>query len=734
MNPKLAIIIPFGTSEKRDFINERVIWKLNQLKEIKSIEVIFVEGFSSKPDESLRDQILKAGCKYVKDNSQKIFSVGACRNIGVTYSSAPVFMFLDVDYYISNQSIERLIKLIEVKQIDKFPNRFIGLPCAFLTEEGTNELLAIDNDYWDTKVSYDLISEKNNLTKFLAITSSSIVMNRHKFLELGGNDLSYKGHGYEDFDFYYRLFKASCRMDVPPKEIDFDAKSWNFTEYKGFRALFSVAGYESAFYGIYLYHFWHPEPNNDGYLDTRKINHDKFYQLVKSYTCQADGPDPLILAKNSKNNVLAFVKENSKVYRALRGITPYLGKLICVEEKIFFDANNLLADKLTNLIDKNNITHVLFPNAYGNKLRLEIYRFLKSNGIKTINFDRGALPDSWFFDTNGFNYESRSYDKSKWDFELKQNDLERVRKYIDELKNSDNYLEQQNTRVGGELLRQKLGLRNKRIIFVPGQVEYDTVIKYFSDSISYYEFYETLNKLASEFALENIAIVVKTHPLMKNFPKEKYRNLVWAPDNTNISDLLECCDKVVTINSGVGLYALIYGKPCATVGHAFYEGNGLAIHCKTVEDLKKFISEQSFLDSEKVLRFTHYLVFNFYCFGKSYYSTVTNSLGETRKIVNFIDFYRINFSGICELDGISANLFRYSKDLLAFRPYAESTKKILNSKSTLKSIPASTSKEIQKTDSKKIQNDLQTNSNNSTKKKTSKRPFASFIDFLKKRI
>ena len=169
MNPKLAIIIPFGTSEKRDFINERVIWKLNQLKEIKSIEVIFVEGFSSKPDESLRDQILKAGCKYVKDNSQKIFSVGACRNIGVTYSSAPVFMFLDVDYYISNQSIERLIKLIEVKQIDKFPNRFIGLPCAFLTEEGTNELLAIDKDYWDTKVSYDLISEKNNLTKFLAI-------------------------------------------------------------------------------------------------------------------------------------------------------------------------------------------------------------------------------------------------------------------------------------------------------------------------------------------------------------------------------------------------------------------------------------------------------------------------------------------------------------------------------------------------------------------------------------
>ena len=124
MNPKLAIIIPFGTSEKRDFINERVIWKLNQLKEIKSIEVIFVEGFSSKPDESLRDQILKAGCKYVKDNSQKIFSVGACRNIGVTYSSAPVFMFLDVDYYISNQSIERLIRLIEVKQIDKFPNRF----------------------------------------------------------------------------------------------------------------------------------------------------------------------------------------------------------------------------------------------------------------------------------------------------------------------------------------------------------------------------------------------------------------------------------------------------------------------------------------------------------------------------------------------------------------------------------------------------------------------------------
>ena len=736
MFPKLSIIIPFGTSEERNFIDKRVLWKINQFRKIDEVEVIFVEGFSSKENRALREEIKTAGFKYIKDKTQQIFSVGACRNLGVVNSTAPVFMFLDVDYYISNETLKRLLNLIQIKEIDKYPNRFICLPCAFLTEYGTKELIKLDANYWDAKVAYDLVSERKNIVKFLSITSSSIVMNRHKFLELGGNDLTYVGHGYEDFDFYFRLFNAACRMEIPPNNIEYDAKSWNFTEYKGFRALFSVPGYEACFYGLYLYHFWHPEPNNDGYLSTRKNNHNKFYNVIKSYKNQSDGPDPLILAENKTKKILAFVKENSKVYRALRGMRPYLGEFICANEEIFFDKNVFNTERLVSYLRDNQISYVLFPNSYGNELRLTIYKYLKDQNIPFINFDRGALPDSWFFDVNGFNWDSSSYSRKNWDRELNSNEIDRVERYIHNLINSDNYLEDQNKREGGEKLRQKLGLRNKKIIFVPGQVAYDTVIKYFSDELSYYDFFETLNVISPSLRAENIVLVAKVHPLMKDFNKKNYNNIVWVPDNTNINNILECCDKVITINSGVGLYSLIYGKPCATIGHAFYENEGLAIHCKNANDILKFIRSNTLPDKEKVQRFIYYLVFEFYCFGKSYYSIITNNQNETRKIVNYIDFYRINFNGQCLLDGVSADLFRYKKDTLAFRPYIGNSKQKVLQKPDSSDNQSKSPNDYPQNESNR--NVVTTNDAKSTRnkklKKLLKHPYLYFRDYISKRI
>lgn len=745
MNKDLAIIIPFGTSEKRDFIRTRVLEKIEQLKNIQNIEVIFVEGYSSKIEPSIENEIKRAGFNYIKDETQEIFSVGACRNLGVTYSKSPVFMFLDVDYYISKENIDKLIKLIKVKQIDKFPNRFICLPCAFLSQEGSENLLTTDKAYWDIKVAFDLNNEKHSIVKFLAITSSSIVMNRHKFLELGGNDLSYKGHGYEDFDFYYRLFKASCRIEVPPKDIEFDARSWNFTEYKGFRALFSVPGYESAFYGIYLYHFWHPEPNNDGYLDSRKINHDKFYNVIKTYSCQANGPDPLILAENNGNNVLAFIKENSKVYRALRGIIPYLGNLICMNEEMFFESGKFVEEKLIRYINTNKISQVFFPNPYGNQYRIEIYNYVREKNIPYICFDRGALPDSWFFDFNGFNFDSKSYLSRNWDNDLTNEELDKTVAYIENIKSSNNYLEMQNAREGGESLKKKLGIRNKKIIFVPGQVEYDTVIKYFSDKISYYEFFKALNDIAKELEDENIIILAKKHPLMNGLKKENYENIKWAPDNTNINDLLECCEKVITMNSGVGLYALIYNKPCATVGHAFYEGDGLAVHCNYKEDIIEFIRSNQQPDKNQIIKFIHYLVYRFYCFGKSYYTQVETKNGEIRRIVNYIDFYRININNNCLLDGLSADLFKYKKDSLAFRVYLEACKIQQNQENTKKiqkdkqDLLKKQEKKIEESKENKIRNEINVSLTgrelrNKKLRKAVRHPYLYIRDFFLKKI
>ena len=664
----LSIIIPFGFTNERPFIEERTIKKIYEIKH-KDVEVIFVEGFSPDHKEYIINEIQKNGHIYIRDKKQTKFSVGACRNIGVQYASSPVITFLDVDYYMSKNTLNKIINLIKIKKIDTYPNRFFFLPCAFLTEEGTKFIQSNDSDLWDTIVQYDIISLKKGIVKFLSISSSSPVMNRHKFLELGGNDGSFQGHGYEDFDFYYRLFKSSSRIEIMPEKIEYDSRSWNFVDYKGFRALISVPGYEAAFYGIYLYHFWHQEPNNNGYLDNREINHQKFYNRIKKYFILSDGPDCIQDKEAIDKKILAFIPENSKVYRSLRGVTPYIGKLICCNEAIFFDSGKFSSTKLINYIKENNIDKILFPNPYGNEKRLKIYNFVKKNNLPYICFDRGALPDSWFFDINGFNYDSTSYSEENWNHKLTNEEYLEVYKYIDKIKNTNNFLEAQGEKVGKTYLKQQLGIRFKKVVFVPLQVETDTVIKYFTrEPFTYYSFIESINNIAGKLEEHNWVFLVKKHPLMSSIEKSKYKNLKFVPDDTNIIDLIETSNIVLTINSGVGIYAMIYEKPCLLAGNAFYSFKNLNYEVYSENDIISRILENNCIDKEKMYRFIYYLYKKFYSYGKSYYSNI-NEKGRIRRIVNYIDYYKIVIDKKIYVDGQNSDLFIYKKDTLSLKPY-----------------------------------------------------------------
>ena len=105
------------------------------------------------------------------------------------------------------------------------------------------------------------------------------------------------------------------------------------------------------------------------------------------------------------------------------------------------------------------ISYVLYPNPYGNTMRLSIYEFVRKMGIAYVCWERGALPDSWFFDTNGFNYDSSSYDEKHWNKPLSIEDKEATEKYIKELLVGKNTLESQGYCWGVLELRRKLGIR-----------------------------------------------------------------------------------------------------------------------------------------------------------------------------------------------------------------------------------------------------------------------------------
>lgn len=693
---KLSIIIPFGTSIERPYIKERVIQKAQEYKSDELVEYIFVEGFSSEVHQELPSIITKYGHKYFKDESQQkmgAYSLGQCRNLGVVYATASVVMSLDVDYYLSRQNLEKILKIIEIKGINRNPNTFLVLPCVFLSEKGSEFLLTQPKELWDTLVVFDVQNGINRLTKFYSPASSSIVMNRHKYLEIGGNDSSFIGHGYEDFDLMMRIFKSCAVFEKMPTNLDFDFRNWTFDSFKGFRAWFSIVGNEMANFGVYMYHFWHIEPNQNNYLDNREFNHQKFYKNLKAFKNIYDGPDCLQDKKALGKRILAFTPENGSVYRSLRGISIYLGEIVCKREYEFFSGDEFLAEKFMSFLAKFRISYVLFPNPYGNTMRLNIYEFVRKIGINYICWDRGALPDSWFFDTNGFNYDSSSYDEKYWNKPLSIEDKEATEKYIKELLTGKNTLETQGDSLEILELKRKFGIRYKRVVFVPLQMHSDTVVKYFTyEPFNFNGFLEIINKIAGELANDDVVFLTKKHPLMLELDKEKYPNLTFVADNTNFLDLLKLCDMAVMINSGIGVYAMMAEKPCVLCGNAFYHFNGINLQANGELELKKYILEileNGFsFDKDKMLKFIRYLENEFYSYGSSIKELVKDKENnKTFHKTKGIDFYKIRFCGEKILECESIEKFTYKLNSFAYKPYLYEIKNILpkisnNTKST----------------------------------------------------
>ncbi|HEC2808849.1 TPA: capsular biosynthesis protein, partial [Campylobacter jejuni] len=100
-----------------------------------------------------------------------------------------------------------------------------------------------DKYLWDEIIKHDLITGKRKLIKYFSLISSSIIVNRYKFLVLGGNNHNFIGHSYEDHDFFARLLFYTTNFSNTPKALCYDEGTWNIRKFKGFRAWFSLLGY-----------------------------------------------------------------------------------------------------------------------------------------------------------------------------------------------------------------------------------------------------------------------------------------------------------------------------------------------------------------------------------------------------------------------------------------------------------------------------------------------------------
>lgn len=348
---------------------------------------------------------------------------------------------------------------------------------------------------------------------------------------------------------------------------------------------------------------------------------------------------------------LALGDPKASFYSSLRDVLPSFGDVLFRHERTFAHTGALL-----EFLRVRGIERVLMPNPYGNPRRLACYRALRGSSVQVIASDRGALPNSWFFD-HGFNADSPSYAPEQWDHPLTMHELARVRGYIDSLRSSDTSLEQQGARRPVQEVRAALAHEKERLLFVPLQRPDDTVVRYFAGPVQRYEDFLTfvallLSTLGDLSGAASVPwkVVLKKHPLETKRPALDDTGMEFAPDDMHVHDLLQAADAVLTLNSGVGLLALLFEKPTFVVGRAFYAGPGLARPISVSDGIlqaARLIEDGTPPQKARVERFAHHLLSRVYSFGELRTTLVEQRGGSgLRSVTHHIEFERLRILGV----------------------------------------------------------------------------------------
>ena len=635
--PRLTTIVPIGTS---DFSFYRPRLEVRSKCDLGGIETILVDDCSPPSvAEEIKAFCADKGFRYLSTGSKESnFSLSRARNAGIFAATSDWLFFEDADVVYPASTLQRLAQEIEL--LADTPFNFVSMPTIYLAEGPSESILAAG--FLSERKAASLVSKmlvesplvdpKGSHIEHFVPASALILVRKKTAIDVGAYDEAFGSWGGEDRDFIYRLLHANPLLDRPPSFYATINTNMNkINEYKGWRALFRIHGDYLAAKGLYAFHLHHP-PQRWKSLASTKTNFDlaaqKAAEIAKSNLAipctNPDAPPDIILGLNPHT-------ANPQVYSALKNpcVVPENGSVPP-------------AEFARSLIERSP-ARVIFWNPYGTEWRLAVYRELERQGVKTIVCERGALPQTLYFDET-LSITSPSYDESKWDRPNTDEEEEAVAAYIDELRFGDAALERQSDRIGASLLRNSLGiLPTIKVLFAPLQLETDTVTVHFSKpGRSYQDFVRNLRQLSLRLPTGWV-LAYKNHPL--SLTKAEMPSAICL-DKYHINDALEACDAVTVFNSGTGLLSMAFEKPTYYFGQTFYGIDNVNEPFISLPQMRQSLKDLPIVDSTKVRRFYRYLTKEFYCFAdwKVERKQAQNGKALVAK-VNYLYYHNIRIPG-----------------------------------------------------------------------------------------
>ena len=630
----LEVIIPFRWTDKRPDLLERLNYPLMDTQRPDSVHFTIADDGSPTHISKELEKICKIhGYNYLHIESEfEPVCMSRARNIGVSAVPAQFIMFQDVDLMPYDGFYHDVLNEIQIQNLNDNASLFLMFGVIYLTQPATALYHTTPTHLRKNLFIQHLLNENTNYIEKFSTGTSVTVFNRNYYLSRGGYDEDFIEWGYEDIEFNTRCIRASRYFPLPENFLTDNQSFRHINRYQGWKSIYRLFGDITFQKGIVLFHAWHAIDNHSGYMKRKTINKQLFEEKVKRFSSRGEEPPPL--AALDKGNTLCFSLTNPFIYN--RKTAPFLGKISCEDEKKF------TSETLIAYIKKHNITRVLFHNPYANDHRQSLFESVKKNKTEFLIAERGALRNSVFFDDTGFNADSTKFKEKIWNIPISEHEQNYIRDYIIEEKILNESLEKQPALLGIEATRKKLTLpRHKKVIFVPLQRPSDTVIIHFCKKIGGYDHFIDLVRDAIPRLHDEYVFVIKKHPLEDETPD--LPGAIFA-NNINIKDLLSISSAVLLINSGVGILAMMYGKPVLLAGEAFYGSPLLTHQVTTINDvengLKNFQPHQ-----ETTLRFLKYLIMDYYSFGHFQTREIPWEGTGRMTITTSIDFYQIRVPG-----------------------------------------------------------------------------------------
>ncbi|HHR5188671.1 TPA: hypothetical protein ACS5OT_005137, partial [Escherichia coli] len=105
-----------------------------------------------------------------------------------------------------------------------------------------------------------------------------ILTRRRYFMECGGNNNEFHGHGYEDFEALNRLANRANKFVRSRDYYNHDFK-YDSPHFCGYRPFFSLFGRQLMNERVFFVHFWHPHNIAPSYAKRNKDNKIIFERL-----------------------------------------------------------------------------------------------------------------------------------------------------------------------------------------------------------------------------------------------------------------------------------------------------------------------------------------------------------------------------------------------------------------------------------------------------------------------